>query len=33
LDSRQKDWLRTELRNLTAGTKGEREAAFHLDGH
>jgi hypothetical protein len=22
-----------ELRNLTAGIKGEQEAAFHLDGH
>ncbi len=33
LDARQKEWLRVELRNLTAGMKGEREAAFHLDGH
>lgn len=33
LDTRQKEWLRVELRNLTAGIKGEREAAFHLDGH
>jgi hypothetical protein len=33
LDTRQKEWLRIELRNLTAGIKGEREAAFHLDGH
>ena len=33
LDARQKDWLRVELRTLTAGIKGEREAAFHLDGH
>jgi hypothetical protein len=33
LDARQKEWLRLELRNLTAGIKGEREAAFHLDGH
>jgi len=33
LDARQKEWLRVELRNLTAGIKGEREAAFHLDGH
>ena len=33
LDARQKEWLRIELRNLTAGIKGEREAAFHLDGH
>lgn len=32
-DARQKEWLRVELRNLTAGIKGEREAAFHLDGH
>ncbi len=33
LDAGQKEWLRVELRNLTAGIKGEREAAFHLDGH
>lgn len=33
LDARQKEWLRVELRNLSAGIKGEREAAFHLDGH
>ena len=33
LNARQKEWLRVELRNLTAGIKGEREAAFHLDGH
>ena len=33
LDARQNEWLRIELRNLTAGIKGEREAAFHLDGH
>lgn len=33
LDARQKEWLRVELRNLTAGIKGEQEAAFHLDGH
>jgi hypothetical protein len=33
LDTRQKEWLRVEMRNLTAGIKGEREAAFHLDGH
>lgn len=33
LDARQKEWLRVELRNLTAGIKGEWEAAFHLDGH
>lgn len=33
LDARQKEWLRVELRNLTTGIKGEREAAFHLDGH
>nr|WP_295768139.1 nuclease-related domain-containing protein [Rhodoferax sp.] len=33
LDTRQKDWLHDQLRNLTAGIKGEREAAFHLDGH
>ncbi len=33
LDARQKEWLRVELRNLTAGIRGEREAAFHLDGH
>ncbi len=24
LDTRQKEWLRVELRNLTAGIKGER---------
>jgi len=33
LDARQKEWLRVELRNLTAGLRGEQEAAFHLDGH
>jgi hypothetical protein len=33
LDTRQKDWLRTELRNLKAGIKGEQAAAFYLDGH
>jgi len=33
LDAGQKEWLRVELRNLSAGIKGEREAAFHLDGH
>lgn len=33
LDARQKEWLRVELRNLAAGIKGEREAAFHLYGH
>nr|CBA33837.1 hypothetical protein Csp_B21040 [Curvibacter putative symbiont of Hydra magnipapillata] len=33
LDSRQKDWLRDELRNLRAGIKGEKAAAFYLDGH
>lgn len=33
LDARQKEWLRVELRNLSAGIRGEREAAFHLDGH
>ncbi len=33
LDTRQKDWLRTELRNLRAGIKGEQAAAFYLDGH
>lgn len=33
LDARQKDWLRTELRNLKAGIKGEQAAAFYLDGH
>ena len=33
LDNRQKDWLRDELRNLNAGIKGERAAAFYLDGH
>jgi Nuclease-related domain len=33
LDGRQKDWLRDELRNLNAGIKGERAAAFYLDGH
>ncbi len=33
LDVRQKDWLRTELRNLRAGIKGEQAAAFYLDGH
>lgn len=33
LNASQKEWLRVELRNLTAGIKGEREAAFHLDGH
>ncbi len=33
LDTRQKDWLRDELRNLQAGIKGEQAAAFYLDGH
>lgn len=33
LDTRQKDWLRTELRNFKAGIKGEQAAAFYLDGH
>ena len=33
LDTRQKDWLRTELRNLKAGIKGEQAAAFYLNGH
>lgn len=33
LDARQKDWLRTELRNLQAGIKGEQAAAFYLNGH
>ena len=33
LDTRQKDWLRTELRNLRAGIKGEQAAAFYLNGH
>ena len=33
LDARQKDWLRTELRNLRAGIKGEQAAAFYLNGH
>lgn len=33
LDSRQKDWLRDELRNLKAGIKGEKAAACYLDGH
>ncbi len=33
LDSRQKEWLRTELRNLKAGIKGEQAAAFYLNGH
>lgn len=33
LDSRQKDWLRDELRKLNAGIKGEKAAAFYLDGH
>lgn len=33
LDTRQKDWLRDELRNLRAGIKGEQAAAFYLDGH
>ncbi|MDB5964120.1 MAG: hypothetical protein JWQ72_620 [Polaromonas sp.] len=33
LDARQKDWLRIELRNMSAGIKGEREAALHIDGH
>lgn len=33
LDARQKEWLRTELRNLKAGIKGELAAAFYLNGH
>lgn len=33
LGSRQKEWLRTELRNLKAGIKGEQAAAFYLNGH
>ena len=33
LDARQKDWLCDELRNLNAGIKGKRAAAFYLDGH
>ncbi len=33
LDSRQKDWLRDELRRCTTGIEGERAAAFYLDGH
>ena len=33
LDARQKEWLRTELRNLRAGIKGEQAAAFYLNGH
>lgn len=33
LDARQKECLRVGLRNLTAGLRGDREAAFHLDGH
>lgn len=33
LDARQKEWLRDELRRCKTGIKGEREAAFHLDGH
>lgn len=33
LDARQKEWLRDELRRCKAGIEGEREAAFHLDGH
>ena len=33
LDSCQKEWLRTELRNLKAGIKGEQAAAFYLNGH
>jgi len=33
LDTRQKDWLRDELRRFKAGMEGERAAAFYLDGH
>ncbi len=33
LDTRQKEWLRTELRNLKAGIKGEQAAAYYLNGH
>jgi len=33
LDTRQKEWLRDELRRLTTGIKGEQAAAFYLDGH
>ncbi|MBK1684867.1 nuclease-related domain-containing protein [Rhodoferax fermentans] len=33
LDTRQKDWLRDELRRCKAGMEGERAAAFYLDGH
>jgi len=33
LDAGQKEWLRTELRNVKAGMKGEQAAAFYLDGH
>jgi len=33
LDTRQKEWLRDELRRCKAGMDGERAAAFYLDGH
>lgn len=33
LDTRQKEWLREELRRFKTGLEGERAAAFYLDGH
>jgi hypothetical protein len=33
LDTRQKEWLRDELRRCKAGIEGEKAAAFYLDGH
>ena len=33
LDTRQKEWLRDELRRCKTGMDGERAAAFYLDGH
>lgn len=33
LDTRQKEWLRDELRRCKTGIEGERAAAFYLDGH
>lgn len=31
LDQKQKDWLRKELKNLRAGIKGEKDAAYYID--
>lgn len=33
LDTRQKEWLRDELRRCKTGIEGEKAAAFYLDGH